>query len=328
MALFKINGSVVKKITVKDLDLEKNLQSLFENNLEEILNIFFLAHEYSTSFGGRIDTLGIDKNGSPCIVEYKKNQNDNVINQGLSYLRWLLDHKEKFEDLVKESSSFITEREKLPEGKGIAKDAYIISRKTPVIDWDSPRVICIAESYNRFDIDTADILPINIELIRYRIYDDSILYVESENYQKVKISTSGIIKKTKQNKDQIGRLQKIYSIEDHLAGIDKQTIELFQTLREKILSLDENIVEEAKAKYIAYKLSTNFTDIEIWNKKLKVYLNIKSGQLKDPHGLAHDLTKPKPIGHWGNGDYRIELENINRLEEVFSLIKQSYDLSK
>lgn len=92
MALFKIQNQVVKKLITKDLDLEKNLQSLFESNLDEILNISFLAHEYSTSFGGRIDTLGIDRNGSPCIIEYKKNQSDNVINQGLSYLRWLLDH--------------------------------------------------------------------------------------------------------------------------------------------------------------------------------------------------------------------------------------------
>lgn len=69
MALFKINGSTVKKITAKDLDLEKNLQGLFESNLEEILNIVFLAHEYSTGWGGRMDTLGIDKNGSPCIEE-------------------------------------------------------------------------------------------------------------------------------------------------------------------------------------------------------------------------------------------------------------------
>ncbi len=72
MALFKINGSAIKKLTAKELDLEKHLQELFENNLEEILNIVFLAHEYSTSFGGRIDSLGIDKNGSPCIIEYKK----------------------------------------------------------------------------------------------------------------------------------------------------------------------------------------------------------------------------------------------------------------
>jgi hypothetical protein len=239
MALFKINNSAVKKLVARDLDLERNLQVLFEANLEEILNIIFLAHEYSTSFGGRIDTLGIDKNGSPCIIEYKKNQNDNVINQGLSYLRWLLDHKADFEILCQNKKIDIE------------------------VDWDSPRVICIAESYNKFDLDTADILPINVELLRYRIYDEDILYLEPENYQKVRISTSGIVKKAKQGKEKTERLQKTYSVEDHLADISKETVALFQSLREKILALDESIIEEAKAKYIAYKTSTNFTDIVV-----------------------------------------------------------------
>ena len=203
MALFKINNSKVKKLALLDLDLERNLHELFEKNLEEILNINFLAHEYSTSFGGRIDTLGIDKNGSPCIIEYKKNQNDNVINQGLSYLRWLLDHKADFEILCHSGNVNIK------------------------IDWESPRVICVAESYNKFDLDTADILPINIELLRYRIYDENILYVEPENYQKVRISTSAIVKKATQGKEENKRLQKIFSLDDHLSGIDKQTFSRF-----------------------------------------------------------------------------------------------------
>lgn len=304
MALFKINNSAVKKLVAHDLDLERNLQEVFEANLEEILNIVFLSHEYSTSFGGRMDTLGIDKNGSPCIIEYKKNQNDNVINQGLSYLRWLLDHKADFEILCQNKKINIK------------------------IDWDSPRVICIAESYNKFDLDTADILPINVELLRYRIYDEDILYVEPENYQKVRISTSGIVKKAKQGKEKTERLQKIYSIDDHLAGFDKQPVNLFQALREKILSLDENIIEEAKAKYIAYKTATNFTDVHLQQSGVKIYLNVKSGQLNDPQGLARDLTKPKHIGHWGNGDYEIKLESMDKLEPVFELIKQSYNLNK
>ena len=304
MALFKINGSAVKKITAKDLDLEKKLQSLFEQNLDELLNIIFLAHEYSTSFGGRIDTLGIDKNGSPCIIEYKKNQNDNVINQGLSYLKWLLDHKEKLEILC--------------QNKKLDFE----------IDWDSPRVICIAESYSKFDLDTADILPINIELLRYRIYDENILYLEPENYQKVKISTSGIIKKGKTQKAKDTQLQKVYSIEDHLAGINKETLDLFQDLRERILSLDQNIIEEAKAKYIAYKTSTNFVDVVVKQYGLKIFLNIKSGQLNDPQNIARDLTKPKSIGHWGNGDYEVKFENAKDADAVFSLIKQSYAFNK
>ncbi len=304
MALFKITNLKVKKLIAHDLDLERNLQKIFESNLEEILNITFLASEYSTSFGGRIDTLGIDKNGSPCIIEYKKSQNDNVINQGLSYLRWLLDHKADFEILCQNKNLDIE------------------------IDWDSPRVICIAENYNKFDLDTADILPINVELLRYRIYEENILYIEPENYQKVRIPTSRMIKKIRQEKEKNERLQKTYSLDDHLKGFNERVINLFQSLREKILSIDENIIEEPKAKYIAYKTSTNFTDIHLQQSGIKVYLNVKSGQLNDPHSLARDLTKPKPIGHWGNGDYEVKLEKESDLEAVFSLIKQSYDLNK
>lgn len=324
MALFRINGSSVKKIIAKDLDLEKNLQDLFESNLEEILNITFLAHEYSTSFGGRIDTLGIDKNGSPCIIEYKKSQNDNVINQGLSYLRWLLDHKADFEKLV--DQHFVA----IYNSPTVTFNGQIVGKIQ--IDWDLPRVICIAESYNRFDLDTADILPINIELLRYRIYDENILYVEPENYQKVKISTSGIVQKAKKEKEGQEKLQKTYSVDDHLKKSDEKIKSLFLKLREKLTSLDERIKEEPKKLYIAYKLATNFVDVAIIYgatvQYIKLWLNVKSGQLKDSDGLARDLRKPKPIGHWGNGDYEVKLENENQLDGVFELIKQSYNLNK
>ncbi|HOW60551.1 MAG TPA: DUF5655 domain-containing protein [Candidatus Moranbacteria bacterium] len=304
MALFSIQGEKTKKILSKSLDLEKKLQKLFENNLEDVLNITFLAHEYSTSFGGRIDTLGIDKNGSPAIIEYKKNQNDNVINQGLSYLRWLLDHKADFEILCRNNKVAVE------------------------IDWDSPRVICIAENYNKFDIDTADILPINIELLRYRIYENDILSLDIENYQKVRISTSGILKKARNQKEKQNVLQKNYLLEDHLKNAQKEIKLLFYKLREKITALDENIIEEAKAKYIAYKTSTNFVDIVVLGNSLKIFLNVKSGKLIDKNSIARDLTKPKSVGHWGNGDYEVKLQSENDLEKVFDLIKQSYGYNK
>jgi len=304
MALFSIQDSKAKKVLSQSLDLEKNLQVLFENNLEEILNITFLAHEYSTSFGGRMDTLGIDKNGAPVIIEYKKGQNDNVINQGLSYLRWLLDHKADFEILCR--------------NKNIEVD----------IDWDSPRVICIAESYNKFDIDTADILPINIELLRYRLYENNLLSLDAESYQKVKIATSGIVKKSKDQKEKLDVLQKNYTTEDHLEKASKEIKALFYQLREMIVALDESITEEAKSKYIAYKTSTNFADVVILHSSLKLFLNVKSGQLKDPHNLSRDLTKPKPIGHWGNGDYEIKIDREDDLNKIFDLIQQSYNYNK
>lgn len=328
MALFKITGSAVRKLAAKDIDLEKHLQALFESNLDELLNIVFLAHEYPTSFGGRIDTLGIDKGGSPCIIEYKRGQNDSVINQGLSYLRWLLDHKADFEKLVSESPHLQLEEVVAEQDLRNGEAVPVMRKRTQAIDWDSPRVICIAESYNKFDLDTADFLPITVELFRYRIYDDNILYLEPENYQKVKVSTSGIIKKSKQGKEKQERLQKTYTVDEHLSKKNKETVRLFQALREKILAIDETIKEEAMKFYVAYKLATNFVDIVVYQYGLKIYLNVKSGQLNDPQHLARDLAKPQPIGHYGNGDYEVKLENIADIEAVFALIKQSYDLNK
>jgi len=297
MALFKIKNKKVSKILLSKLSYEKNLQSLFEENLEELLGIIFLASEYPTSFGGRIDTLGIDKNGSPVIIEYKKTQSDNVINQGLSYLRWLLDHKADFEILCRKKSITIK------------------------IEWNSPRVICIAESFNKFDLDTVALLPIKIELLRYRFYEGGILLLEQEIYPEIKIST----KSFKPKKD---LSIKQYSIEDHLKKTKKEIQEIFNVLREKIISLDKNIIEEPKAKYIAYKLSTNFVDVVMMANSLKIFLNVKSGQLNDPCNFARDLTKPKPVGHWGNGDYEVKLQKKEDIEKVFELIKQSYNLNK
>ena len=301
MAVFKIKNTNVEKLLLVDLDKEKNIQTLFEQNLITILNVDFLATEYSTRFGGRFDTLGIDKNGSPVIIEYKRNQNDNVINQGLSYLRWLLDHKADFEILCR--------------NKKIELD----------IDWASPRVICVAESYNKFDLDTVEILPIKIELLKYRIYEDNLLMVELESQKKIKVSTREIFEKSK--KETLPKLQKDYTIENHLQVASKEIKELFMQLKEMVTGLDESITEEAKKKYIAYKLTTNFVDIVIQKNAIKAFLNVSSGKLNDIFGIARDLTKPK-VGHWGNGDYEVLVKNKEELVKLFELIKQSYNYNK
>jgi len=305
--LFSIKDLSAKKILPIKVGFERDIQKLFESNLETILDIKFLASEYSTSFGGRIDTLGIDNNGSPVIIEYKRGRNDSVINQGLSYLRWLLDHKEKFEALVHHVHK---------ETTGIE------------IDWKSPRVVCVAESYNKFDLDTADLLPMNIELYRYQMYEGDTLLLERASQPKVKIATSEVFDK-KELSDERPFKEKIqYSVEDHLSSASEKSKELFAILKEQIITLDEEVIEEPKAKYIAYKLTTNFVDVVIMKDGLKIFLNMPSGKLEDPKGIARDLTKPKKIGHWGNGDYELKFEDEIQIEAVMNLIRQSYEFNR
>ena len=100
--IFRTDGPEARELKGSSVALEKSLQTYIEENLESILGITFLESEYSTgkTHAGRIDTLGIDENGFPVIIEYKRAVNENVINQGLYYLDWLLDHKAEFELMV------------------------------------------------------------------------------------------------------------------------------------------------------------------------------------------------------------------------------------
>jgi RecB family endonuclease NucS len=74
--LFKLNGKSAVEIAGEAVELEKSLQHLIEVNLETFLGVRFLASEQSTGkvHKGRIDTLGIDENCFPVIVEYKRRQ--------------------------------------------------------------------------------------------------------------------------------------------------------------------------------------------------------------------------------------------------------------
>ena len=112
--------------------LEKALQTVIEANMDTLFGVRFLATEYSTGakHGGRIDSLGIDENGSPVIFEYKRSMNENVINQGLFYLDWLMDHRGDFAMLV---------QHKL--GAAAAED----------LDWTAPRLVCVASDFTRYD---------------------------------------------------------------------------------------------------------------------------------------------------------------------------------
>jgi RecB family endonuclease NucS len=100
--LFRISGDEVSQLEAKTFGVERSLQTLIERHLDEFLGVRFLATEHSTgpAHGGRIDTLGIDENGCPVIIEYKRSMNENVINQGLFYLDWLMDHRDGFRWLV------------------------------------------------------------------------------------------------------------------------------------------------------------------------------------------------------------------------------------
>ena len=76
--LFKIKNKIEEMVSSEVL-LEKELQTLIEENMEKFFGIRFLKSEYVIT-NGRIDSIGIDENNCPVILEYKRSSNENVIN--------------------------------------------------------------------------------------------------------------------------------------------------------------------------------------------------------------------------------------------------------
>ena len=136
--------------------LEVELQRRVEAGMEQMLGIRFLASEYPTGpwHRGRIDTLGLDENGSPVVIEYKKGSDSGVMSQAVSYLSWLDSAHHEFEALVKEELG---------------------AEAAESIDWRRPRMVCIAAGFSHHDRVAVHRLPERIDLVRYRVFDGGLL---------------------------------------------------------------------------------------------------------------------------------------------------------
>ena len=293
MPIYREQNGQLKKLKSFSIDKEKKLQALVEENLMEVLDMHFLETEYTTTFGGRIDTLAVDRNGAPVIIEYKRGKNDNVINQALSYLKWLQAQKvEFFEMLV---------FKKL--GNKIAEDLKI--------DWQNPRVICVAESYSKFDIDTVEVIPMRIELLKYRYYENGIFSLEPLNASEQKSSTKSTV-------DSPSKSPVDYSVEQHLQKPTEKIKEIFNDLRSRIFEIDENIKEKATSLYIGYRVTKTFAEIHLGKNQIKMYL--RPIEYDDPKGIVEKI----PDGYNWTLNQRVYIKEENQLDYVFGLIEQSY----
>lgn len=285
----KINGKFIKLKSVA-LDKEKTLQEAVQDNLQEMLDMYFLEKEYTT-IGGRIDTLAVDYSGAPVIIEYKLNKNDNVINQALSYLKWLKAQKVDFFEMLVQK-----------------KLGHEVANKL-TIDWKNPRVICIAESYSKFDIDTVEVIPLRIELFLYRHYENDIFSLEP-----LTVGKSG--QEVTPPGDPPGNEEP--PMEKLLAKANPDTASLFQDLRQRMLALDETIKEKVTSLYVAYRITKNFAEIYIQKNQIRLFL--RPVDYDDPRNFIQQI----PSGYNWTLNKSTYLKSADDLEYVLGLIEQSY----
>lgn len=294
LKLFRVSEHQTEELHGESMTIEKSLQQLFERNLEQLLGIRFVASEYGTgrTHGGRIDTLGLDENNSPVIIEYKRSTNENVINQGLYYLDWLLDHKAEFElSILKQYGKVISD----------------------AIDWSNPRLVCIAGGFTKYDEHAVKQINRNIELYQYKYYEDGLLLLDLVNATTAK----PVITST-----DLGTNSK--TVSDYLKQATEEAKDLFDALVSYLIALGDDVQENVTKHYIAYKRIKNFACVEFHpsTQKILMYVKVDPDTVELEQGFTRDM---RGIGHYGTGDLEIVIYSMSDFEKAKFYIEKSYE---
>jgi predicted transport protein len=297
LKLFQITGNSVTPIGGQSVAIEKSLQTMIEKHMEVFLGVRFLASEYATgkTHKGRIDTLGIDENDCPVIIEYKRALNENVINQGLYYLDWLMDHKAEFILLVQKHY-----------GRDIAD----------MIDWPGSRLLCIAGEFTKFDEHAVQQISRNIELIRYRKYGENLLLFELVN------ATLGDAEQPHSSPSKSKYVEA--TVTEKLSKSNAEIKDRFESLQAFLFALGDDVQLKTLKYYFAFKRIKNFVSVEIHPQTGKIVVFTKTDMDKFcfEDGFTRDVRK---IGHYGTGDLEITIGSDDDLERAKPLIVKSYE---
>lgn len=304
--LFRLSPSGVAELKGQSLALEKSLQTLMEKNLEALLGVRFLASEHSTGVKhkGRIDTLGIDENGCPVIIEYKRATNENVINQGLFYLDWLMDHQAEFKLMVLER---------------LGKEA------ADGIEWGSPRLLCIAGDFTRYDEHAVQQINRNIELIRYRHYPEGFLVLEMVNATTAQGETTTPVQQAPGATSGAAKSQ-YKTVTEYLEQAPDPLKDLYQAVEDYLLALGDDVSKKVLKFYVAFKRIKNFACVEVHTQVKRLIILVKCPPTPENliPGFTRDVSK---IGHLGTGDLEITIRSMEDFERAKPLLEQSYQSS-
>jgi predicted transport protein len=298
MNLYQANKNQLYTLKEKPFKLEREIQNLFEQNLTLLTGLEFVKSEFTIK-GKRIDTLAYDNQSNAfIIIEYKRDKNVSVVDQGFTYLGLMLENKADF---------VLTYNETLNKNLHSSK-----------VDWSQTRVVFVSPSFTENQRLATNFKDIAIELWEIKRFENDIISINPIKKTRSAESIKPVTQQSEKIKSVTAEI-KVYTEEDHLNGVSDEITELYETYKNAILNLFDEVEIVPKKLYVAFKKDKNISDIVVLKKGLKIFLNLKKGQLDDPKGLTKDVSE---TGHWGNGDYELIVSNTDNLEYVMSLIKQ------
>ena len=302
MPVFKINNLKLSEVKNFSFSLEKELQNITEKNLDNIFNLEFVSSEFILN-NFRIDTVAFDREiNSFVIIEYKKDRNYSVIDQGYSYLSLMLNNKADFVLEYNEKTNH--------------------TLKKNGVDWSQSKVLFISSAFTPYQRNAIGFKDLPIEICEAKKYDNGTIF-----YDQLKpLEVNESIKTISKNKtvEKVNKEIKEYSLDDIFRKDWIKPKELFDKLREDILEIDERIEEKINKFYVGYKIGFfNVCTIKAFKSKLELELvKVDKEDLKDPENKIERVPWKKY--KWGKFcSYTIK--NFEEIDYGLFLIKQVYE---
>lgn len=253
----------------------------------------------------RIDSLAFDEeNCSFVIIEYKRDRNYSVVDQGVSYLNLMLEYKADFIIEYNESQKSTLKRSD--------------------VDWSQSKVVFVSPSFTDFQKQSSNFKDLPIELWEIKQFENDIIVINPVKKSQSAPSIKQVQPKGNSTISRVSEEIKVYTEEDHLKGKSEETVELYENYKNAILNLALDIEIIPKKKRVSFVIKGKiFSDICIQRNNLKIWINLKKGYLDDSKKLSRDVSN---LGHWGNGDYELTVSDTKNIEYILSLIKQAVSL--
>ncbi|HEY8982437.1 MAG TPA: DUF5655 domain-containing protein [Streptomyces sp.] len=286
--------------------LEAELQRRVEGSMEAMLGVRFLASEYRTGWhGGRVDSLGLDENGAPVVVEFKRGVDAGVMSQAVSYLGWLEESRHEFEALVRKELG---------------------DQAAAGMDWRDPRVIVVAADFTRADRDAVKRLGFAVDMVRYRVFDGGLLalqLVESvsggrgrarDRRPSWEVSSEAPVPDASGESDG-AVVEDTVRVPDGLA-------DLYGELAEVLAERDVEV--RPTRTYIAFRRMVNVATV-VFRPQVGVillYLRLDPETVELVAGFTRDVRK---VGHNGTGDLEVRIGSVDDLERARPLIGRAFE---
>ncbi len=238
------------------------------------------------------------------IIEYKRSTNENVVNQGLFYLDWLMDHRGEFELLVLKKF-----------GKEVSEG----------IEWRAPRLLCIAGDFTKYDVHAVQQMNRNIGLVRYQKYGDELLLLELVNAVKATLPEDDEPPEIGGTKTKPGPSHKL-TLKEEFANASPTLRDLYGALKAYLVGLGDDVEETRTKRYAAFRRIKNFVCVILraHSEQLLIYVKVDPSSIRLQEGFTRDMSD---TGHWGTGDLEVTLRSMDDFEQAKPLFLKSYEAS-